>query len=88
MSYVYTTYETVEKQVTLSKKDLKAITIAYLKILVYPGEYLREVNGKTVVKQDDPFHRHGSISEVYVRDASEFDIAVFDMLAKLKKVQE
>ena len=83
----FTVYETVEKQIKLNNKQMRDIAISYLESLVYPGEYIREVKGKLVVKQDDPYHRHGSISEEYVRDASELDIAVFDMLDKLRKLR-
>lgn len=79
-----TVYERVAKEVNLSDSDVTNITINALERMVYPGEYLREQQGKVVLMQDDPHHRHGSISEVYVRDATKQDIAVFEMLKYLK----
>jgi hypothetical protein len=70
--------------VNLNNEQMKEVTICYLKTLVSPGEYLREEKGITVLKQDDPWHRHGSISEEYVRDATEQDILIFKLLGLLK----
>lgn len=72
------------KIVTLSEATIKEVSISYLKRLISPGEYLRNENGKIVLKQDDPNHYHGSISEHYVRDATELDLAVFTVLSRIE----
>jgi hypothetical protein len=83
-----TIYETVSKKVNIDRKQMKEITVSYLKSMVDPGEYIREEKGKLVVKRDEQWNRHGSIMEEYVRDACEFDIAIFDMLKLLRVVEE
>jgi hypothetical protein len=75
--------ETNFRKISLSDNEVTEITKNKLKELVYPGEYLRFEKGKTVVKQNDPHHQHGSIDEDYVRDATDLDIAVFAMLEYL-----
>ena len=75
-----TVYETLD----LSDYEVNEITRRRLKQLITPGEYLRlNSAGKRVLMQDDPHHRHGSISEIYVRDATELDIAVCLVLKSL-----
>lgn len=71
------------EKVHISDTQMREVTKKYLKSLIAPGEYLRERNGVTVLMQDDPWHRHGSISEEYVRDATERDITVIKMLGLL-----
>ena len=80
-----TVYETIPKNINLSKQQMKEVTIQYLKELVHPGEYIREIDGDTYVMMDDD-HYHGSISEIRVRPASDLDIQVFNMLTLLRKV--
>lgn len=81
--------ESMTKTVDLPIDTVRDVTINYLRMLIAPGEYLREekVDGKkvTVLKQDDPDHRHGSISEVFVRVATELDIQSYTMLQLLIK---
>ena len=80
-------WKEVYQEFELTDRAANDVAIEQLKQLVYPGEYLREekVGKKTklVLKQDDPNHRHGSISEDYVRDATELDVAVFKVLEAL-----
>lgn len=75
------------KQVDLTDEQVLQVTKAQLMRLVYPGEYLRYdgKKGKAVLKQDDPNWRHGSVSEEYIRDATELDLAVFRVLEALRK---
>jgi hypothetical protein len=83
-----TVYETKATDINLDRRQMKEVTLAYLMSFVRPGEYLRtDHNGKLVLKMDDPYHRHGSISEEYVRDATELDIAVFDIIGRLRGVE-
>lgn len=74
----------VSETITLTEEQVRSITRRKLLELVNPGEYLRtEKDGKIVLKQDDPHWRHGSVSEVYVRDATALDIAIFKVLENL-----
>lgn len=79
----------VLQEFELTDKAATEVAIEQLERLVSPGEYLREVKEgkktKLVLKQDDPNHRHGSISEHFVRDATELDIAVFKVLEALRQ---
>ena len=75
---------TTYQKVKLTDEQIRDVTESYLLGLVRPGQYLRNVDGKIQLKYDDPDHRHGSISELYVRDATPLDIAVFDVLLKLR----
>lgn len=84
MNVEITTYKTHKH--TLTNGELKKATVEYLKGLVGHNNYLRNEKNKIVVKQDDPYHRHGSISEEYVRDATELDIAVFKVLSLIEKL--
>ena len=73
------------KQIDLTEVQVLQVTKAQLMRLVYPGEYLRYDGNKAVLKQDDPNWRHGSVSEEYIRDATELDLAVFRVLEALRK---
>lgn len=75
---------TVYEEVELSEDAVKSVTIDRLSQLLNGGEYLRTEKGKIYLKQDDPDHRHGSISEVIVREATELDIAVIKVIRTLK----
>ena len=75
---------TVYEKVSLPELAVLDVTIRKLRDMVYPGEFLRKEKGKTVVKQDDPNWRHGSVSEDYVRDATELDLAIFRVLDELQ----
>ncbi len=75
---------TVYEKLILPDTAVVEVTRRKLLQMVYPGEYLRKEKGKVVVKQDDPHWRHGSVSEDYVRDATDLDIAVFKVLQELK----
>ena len=74
----------VTQELDLTKEESRRITKEYLRSLVGFNNYLRTDKGKAVVKEDDPNHRHGSISEEYVRDATEMDIAIFKLLELMK----
>lgn len=82
-------WKEVLQEFELTDKAANEVAIKQLEQLVYPGEYLREVKEgkktKLVLKQDDPDHRHGSISEEYVRDATDLDVAVFKVLTALRQ---
>ena len=75
---------TTYQKVKLTDEQVRDAAELYLMSLVRPGEYLRDVGGTIQLKYDDPDHRHGSISELYVRDATPLDIAVFGILHKLR----
>lgn len=77
-------YRSVYEEMQLTDETVDKVTIARIKRLLGEGEYLRKVDGKTYLKQDDPGWRHGSISEVVVREATELDIAVFKVLDALR----
>lgn len=52
--------------------------LSVLKQLIYKeakGAFFRKVNGKEVLYQNDPEHRHGSISEVRVNSPTKLQIA-------------
>ena len=74
---------TVHEDVDLDDYQVDTIVLKKIARMLGAGEYLREVPAskgkktKLVVKQDDPDWRHGSVSEYYVRDATELDIALF-----------
>ena len=82
-------WKEVYQEFELTDKAALEVAIKQLEQLVSPGEYIREVKvgkeTKLVLKQDDPDHRHGSISEEYVRDATELDVAVFAVLKALRQ---
>ena len=75
--------KTVREIINLNENEVNEIATKRLLQLVAPGEYLREEKGKIILKQDEPHWRHGSVSEDYVRDATELDIAVFKVLKAL-----
>lgn len=75
---------TVTEYLQLPAYTVTEIAAKKIEQMLGEGEYLREENGKVVVKQDDPWHRHGSISEHNVRDATELDIALFAVLKALR----
>jgi hypothetical protein len=78
----------IYEDIVLSDKEVIEVTKNKLYSLLDGGEYLREgkKDGKTItyLKQDDPDHRHGSISEVIVREATNLDIAIIKVLEVLK----
>jgi hypothetical protein len=78
--------ETVYSDIELSLSEQDEVTLHRLERIVSPGEYLRtKKDGKIWVMQDDPGHRHGSISEDDVREATELDIAVFTVMKAIRK---
>ena len=78
----------VYTEVTLDEATQLEITKKYLKKLISPGEYLRTDGDGTIwLKQDDPHHYHGSISEERVRVATALDIAVVEVLHQLKFIK-
>lgn len=79
--------ETVES-ITLTSVTVTTVTKNKLMSLVYPGEYLRTKKGVTYLYQDDPDWRHGSVSEIVVREATQLDKAVFILLEELRKEYE
>lgn len=72
--------ESVEKKVYLSDYNIKEVTKQKLKSMLDGGEWLRTKEGKKIVTKDEDNWRHGSVSEDYVRDATELDIAIFTVL--------
>lgn len=75
--------ETTTREVFLDEATINRITRERLRVMLGEGQYLRSKDGKLVVTQDDPHWRHGSLQEVYVRDATALDIAVFKVLEEL-----
>lgn len=73
-----TTY--IEMDVAESTILEAAIKIVRAKHNLHESYYLRD----TTIKQDDPEHRHGSISEVVVREADEDEIEAFAVIGHLK----
>lgn len=73
----------ITEEVTLSDEQITQITRSKLWQLVHPGEFLRKDKDRWIIKRDDPAWRHGSISEVFVREATELDRAVFKVLERL-----
>ena len=73
-------YRSVYEEIELTSETVNKITVDRLKQFLNGGEYLRTEKGKTYLKQDDPYHRHGSISEEVVREATELDIAVMTVI--------
>jgi len=76
---------TVYEELDLSNDTVNDITIRRLYRFLDGGEYLREENGKTFLKMDDPHWRHGSVSEVTVREATKLDIAVCEVISAIQK---
>lgn len=72
--------ESVEKKVYLSDYNIKEVTKQKLKSMLDGGEWLRTKEGKKIVTKDEDNWRHGSVSEDYVRDATELDLAIFTVL--------
>jgi len=79
---------TVYEELDLGDKTVNDITVRRLYKLLDGGEYLREEKGKTFLKMDDPHWRHGSVSEVTVREATKLDIAVFEVISAIQKSKE
>jgi hypothetical protein len=81
----------VHQEVDLSDHLIDEIVLKKIDMMLGDGEYLREVpigkgmKTKLVVKQDDPNWRHGSVSEEYVRDATDLDIALFKVRDAISK---
>jgi 3-methyladenine DNA glycosylase/8-oxoguanine DNA glycosylase len=81
----------VHQEVGLSDHLIDEIVLKKIDMMLGDGEYLREVpigkgmKTKLVVKQDDPNWRHGSVSEEYVRDATDLDIALFKVRDAISK---
>lgn len=66
----------------LNEKSCKEVTKYYLEQMLGNGNFVRVENGKSVVKiTDEDFH--GSLSESYVRDATELDQAISVVLKAL-----
>ena len=81
--------ETVYSDIEISLDEQDEITLDRLERIVSPGEYLRTKKDGTIwVMQDDPGHRHGSISEDDVRPATELDIAVFDVMKAIRNFRK
>lgn len=78
-----TIMKTQYERVHLTDTQITEVAKAKLERMLYPGEYLRKDGDKWIVKQDDPHHYHGSVGEVYVRDATELDKAIFKVLDHL-----
>lgn len=76
-----TTYE----KVNLSNAQVRSIVQTYLRNLCSAGEYLRTIDGVVWLMEDDPDHRHGSIREMKVRQATEIDKAAFVLLDYIHK---
>lgn len=74
----------VHEDIDLNDQAVYDVTVNRLRQLLGDGEYLRTENGKVVVKQDDSGWRHGSVRENYVRDATELDISIFEVLDALR----
>ena len=75
--------ESVEKKIHLSDHNIKDVTKRKLKSMLGGGEWLRVRDGKKIVTKDEDNWRHGSVSEDYVRDATELDLAIFKVLEAL-----
>lgn len=75
-----TIIEYAEKKVYLSEIQIKDITKQKLKSMLNGGEWLRTKDGKKIITKDEDGWRHGSVSEDYVRDATELDLAIFKVL--------
>jgi hypothetical protein len=67
----------------ISNEKANEIARKRLYELINPGEFLLTKNGKIALMRNDPYWRHGSMDEIYVRDATELDIAVFEVLKYL-----
>lgn len=76
-----TVYE--PKEINITSEQMKEVTTKYLRSLVGGDTYLRCTDTGWVIKEDDD-HYHGSISEVYVRDATNDDRMIFAVLEILK----
>jgi hypothetical protein len=73
--------ELVHSEITLSDDQVDEITLARLRMMVHPAQYLRtKSDGSVWLTRDDPHWRHGSISEEDVRPASKEDIIVFKVI--------
>ncbi len=75
----------ITEEIHLTEDTVNKVAIDRLCQMLNGGEYLRTDNEKVYLKQDDPDWRHGSVSEVIVREATELDIAVFKVLDELRK---
>jgi hypothetical protein len=68
------------RDVELTREQVDEITIQRLKTLTGGGEFLRERKGVLFVMKLDPDHRHGSVDEVIVREATPMDIKIFEVI--------
>jgi len=76
--------QSTTSKINLPDHTVYEITSKKLKQMLYPGQFLRRDDaGKLIVKKDEDNWRHGSVSEDYVRDATELDIAIFKVLDAL-----
>ncbi len=73
--------EMVHSEVTLSDDEVDEITLARLRRMISPAQYLRtKPDGSVWLTADDPHWRHGSVSEIDVRVATNDDLAVFRVI--------
>ena len=79
--------KTVYEEINLSEGQIKDIIVKFLEQKISPGEYLREHKGVTSLMQDDPEWRHGSVSEEFVRVATEEDLLIFKFLDYMKALK-
>ena len=71
--------EIYSREVELTREQVDEITIKRLTSLT-DGEFLRKKGDVLFVMKNDPDHRHGSVDEVIVREATPMDIKIFEVI--------
>jgi len=67
------------RDVELTKEQVDEITMQRLATLT-DGEFLRKRGDVLFVMKDDPYHRHGSVDSIIVREATPMDIKIFEVI--------
>jgi hypothetical protein len=75
---------TESKEAFISSSEINRITISKLETMLKGGQFLRSKDGETWVAKDEDNWRHGSVSEEYMRPATDLDLALFTVLSVLR----
>lgn len=73
-------------EINITKKQMGEVTIAYLKTFISDPkmEFIRKVKGKSIWMYDDPYHRHGSVTEYEFREATPEELLIYNTLNLIK----
>lgn len=72
-------------QVDLNTKQMLEISIDCIKnLLPREAEFIKVEKGKNMWYYDDPYHRHGSVSEYLFREASADELCLYNAIKVLR----